>query len=84
MRKYQHVRIHIYIYAMTQCDPSNMLENTKLKRPKTCYTFHSCLGFGKSLEQYRASEALVSWFRAALYCSSDSQQPDTSEKCNIV
>ncbi len=45
------------------------------KRPKSCYTFHSCLGLGKSLEQYKASEALVSWFRAALYCSSDFPTP---------
>ena len=41
--------------------PRSMVDNDpKLKRLNKCYAVLSCLGF-ESLEQYKASEALVSW-----------------------
>ena len=70
--------MYVYIYmcddAMQPTSYALKLSTTQ-KRPKQCSTFHSCLGLGKSLEQYKAWEALVSWLRAALYCSNDFPTP---------
>ena len=61
---------------MTQWSPPNMLEHYQnMKRPKQRYAVHSCLGFGKSLKQYRAALNQDTSASDALYFSSDFPKP---------
>ena len=59
--------VYIYVYAMKQCKPRSRIENDQhIETTKQYYNFHSCLGFGESLKQCKASEALVSWFHCII------------------
>ena len=55
------------MHAMTQCYPRSMVENDQTNGNALKKTRCSLLsGFGESLEQYKASEALVSWFHCVI------------------
>ena len=52
---------------MKQCNPRSMVENNQnTETTKQKHIFHSNLGFGESLGQYKASEALVSFFHCVI------------------